>query len=97
MTRQEMLLVQLMEEAGEVIQGVSKVLRFGTNHTWPALDKSAEYRLSQELIDLLALIEMCQYEGIISPWPIDILTCIQEKKIKVEMYMKMSQELGKVS
>ncbi len=97
MTRSEMLLVQLMEEAGEVVQGASKCLRFGTNHTWPALEKTAEYRLGSELIDLLALIEMCQAEGYISPWPSDVRERITAKKAKVEKYMSMSVDLGKVS
>jgi len=97
MTRSEALLVQLMEEASEVAQGASKCLRFGTNHTWPALEKTAEYRLTQELIELLAMIEMCQGEGIISPWPHDTRQRMDAKRAKVEKYMAMSVELGKVS
>lgn len=97
MTRQDMLLVQLMEEAAEVVQGVSKCLRFGTAHEWPAHERSAEYRLSQELIDMLALIEMCQAEGILSPWPQDVRSHIAAKKEKVEKYLLLSAELGKLT
>ena len=101
MDRREMLLIQLMEEAGEVVQASSKVLRFGTNHTWPVdgekLAKTAESRLTQELIDLLALVELCQFEGFLSPWPLDIRERIDAKKLKVAKYMELSIELGKVS
>lgn len=97
MTRQEMLLVQLMEEAAEVVQGVSKCLRFGTAHEWPAHERSAEYRLSQELIDLLALVEMCQAEGILSPWPDELSSFKVAKKLKVEKYLLLSAELGKLT
>jgi len=97
MTRQELLMVQLMEEAGEIVQGASKCLRFGTAHEWPAHEKTAEYRLTQELIDLLAIVEMCQTEGIISPWPQDISERMELKRLKVEKYLLLSTELGKVS
>jgi hypothetical protein len=97
MIRQEMLLVQLMEEAAEVVQGISKCLRFGTNHEWPAGERTAEYRLIQELIDLMALVEMCQEEGMVGPWPTELRSFIECKKQKVEKYMAMSIELGKVS
>lgn len=97
MTRQEILLVQLMEEAAEVVQGVSKCLRFGTNHEWPALEKTAEFRLIQELLELLTMIEMCQQENVLSPWPHDTRQRMDAKREKVEKYIAMSIELGKVS
>lgn len=97
MTRKEMLLVQLMEEAAEVVQGVSKCLRFGTSHTWPALEKTAEYRLMTELIDLSTLVKMCRDEGVIGQLPVDYKERMEAKRAKVEKYMAMSVELGKVS
>lgn len=97
MTRKEMLLVQLMEEAAEIVQGVSKCLRFGTNHQWPALEKTAEYRLMSELIDLSTLVEMCREEGVIGPTPADFEERMDAKRAKVNKYMQISVELGKVS
>lgn len=97
MTRKEMLLVQLMEEAAEVVQGVSKCLRFGTNHEWPALEKTAEYRLMTELIDLSTLVKMCRDEGVIEKLPVDYKERMDAKKLKVEKYLLLSAELGKLT
>jgi hypothetical protein len=100
MDRREMLLIQLMEEAGEVVQAASKVLRFGTNHTWPAgpekLLKTAEYRLSNEIIDFMALFAMLQDEGVVSKWGTDFADRIQQKRMKVELYLDMSKNLERM-
>ena len=97
MTRQDLLLVQTMEEAAEVVQGVSKCLRFSTAHEWPALDKTAEARLIQEIVELLTLVEMCQKENVLSPWPEDLEERKAAKRAKVEKYLTLSTELGKLS
>jgi len=97
MTRREMLLVQLMEEAAEVAQAASKCLRFGTNHTWPAHEGTAEFRLTSEVWDLLTLVNLCQLEGTIAPHPVDLPLIMQMKKEKVEKYLLLSAELGKLT
>jgi len=97
MTRKEMLLVQLMEEAAEVVQGASKCLRFGTNHEWPSLEKTAEYRLMTELIDLSTLVKMCRDEGVIEQLPVDYKERMEAKEAKVNKYMQLSTELGKIT
>ena len=86
-----------MEEAAEVVQGASKCLRFGTAHEWPAHERSAESRLLQELIDLRAIVQMCQDEDILGLWPGDLPDRLAAKKEKVEKYLLISQELGKLS
>jgi hypothetical protein len=99
--RQEMLLIQLMEEAGEVVQAASKVLRFGPTHTWPNHEGAASQRLENEIIDLMALVSMLQDEGILaqwtcSVWGADMWERIQVKERKVNLYMETSKELGRV-
>lgn len=101
MDRREMLLIQLMEEAGEVVQAVSKVLRFGVHHTWPVgedkLAKTAEARLSNEIVDFMALVAMCQEENILRNWNKEFVEGIQVKKNKVELYMGMSKKLERMA
>lgn len=94
--RQEMLLIQLMEEAGEVAQAASKVLRFGPTHTPPDYVGSASVRLGDEIIDLMALVIMLQDDRILPRWGADMTDRIRVKQRKVEMYMEISKTLGRV-
>ena len=79
MTKQEHLLVVLMEEAAEVSQAVSKILRFGQT-------KDNTDRLISELNDYQAAIYMLQDEVILPETYIDSNKII-EKKNKVKFYM----------
>lgn len=99
MTRKDLLLIQLGEEACEISQAVSKQLRFGPNNKYPTQDdESAGNRVVTELIDLFALIDMCCDEGII---PSEILSdfdkvmeLMELKKQKVEKYLEYSRDKG---
>lgn len=100
MTRKDLLLIQLGEEACEVSQAVSKQLRFGPNNKYPTQDdESAGNRLVTELIDLLTLVDMCLDEKII---PDDLLDKNHErvhelmelKRQKVEKYIEYSRNKG---
>jgi len=93
MTRQEQLLVILMEECAEVTQRASKALRFGLTDptgTEPNQPYTNKDRLLMEVNDLYAVIEMVfDSEGrFYSPM------LIQDKKEKVEKYLKLSEKLG---
>jgi len=79
MTKQEHLLVVLMEEAAEVSQAVSKILRFGQT-------KDNTDRLISELNDYQAAIYMLQDEAILPETYLDSNKII-EKKNKVKFYM----------
>lgn len=95
MTRNELLLLQVAEEASEVAQAASKCMRFGTTHTWHTVTGTAQQRLYQEFLELMALIEMCQDAGLI---PIcddePDREILEAKKVKVEKYISLSIELG---
>lgn len=97
MTRQEALLVQIMEEASEVSKCASKCLRFGEHHAQFGYERTAAARLIEELIDLWAVVQMGQTEQIVNPWPDNLQERMDTKKAKVEKYLKISQELGRVS
>jgi len=93
MTRQEQLLVILMEECAEVSQRASKALRFGLTDPAgkePDQPYTNKDRLLMEINDLYAVIDMIfDKEG---PYLSPML--IQDKKEKVEKYLKLSKKLG---
>jgi len=93
MTRQEQLLVILMEECAEVSQRASKTLRFGLTDPAgkePDQPYTNKDRLLMEINDLYAVIDMIfDKEG---PYLSPML--IQDKKEKVEKYLKLSKKLG---
>lgn len=95
MTRNEALLLQVAEEATEVAQAASKCLRFGTEHTWPTHKGTAQSRLYQEFLELVALIEMCEAAGLIQV-PVDgsHREAVIAKKERVEKYLLISKDLG---
>lgn len=58
----EVLLIA-QEECAEVVQAISKLLRFGPNSTWN--DRSNQERLEEEIGDLMCMIELMEQRGII--------------------------------
>lgn len=94
MNRLEHLLVILTEECAEVQQAATKTLRFGLEE---GRDLSAmEYgsnveRLSYELNDLMATVEMLRVEGL-NLMPDQSQR--NDKKAKVEKYLLYSKECG---
>jgi hypothetical protein len=54
-------LVILQEEAAEVIQVCSKIMRFGWNNLW--LGETNQYRLTQECGDLMCMIDILVQSG----------------------------------
>ena len=95
MTRNDLLLLQLMEEAAEVTQAISKQLRFGPEHTWPNHEGPASECLFQECMDFFALIDMCQDAGVIKQWDrATVAQAIRVKKERVEKYLEISKSLG---
>lgn len=93
MTRQEHLLTILGEECVEVAQRASKALRFGLTEVQPDLAQAytnAE-RLMQEYAHLVAMIDMCQEEGLLPVMP---QSFVAAKKRNVEKYLGYSRECG---
>ena len=93
MTRQEQLLVILTEECAQVSQRASKALRFGLTDpagTEPGQPYTNKDRLLMEINDLYGVIDMTF--GSEGPYLSPML--IQDKKEKVEKYLKLSKKLG---
>lgn len=96
MTREELLLVQLMEECNEVAQAISKRLRFGKDHTHPSVKGTTTDRIMLELIDLCALVTMCEQEGIL-PFVSNMTDGTEQvyaKMQRVEEYLLLSKQEG---
>jgi hypothetical protein len=62
MTKLEMLLVMLAEEASEVSQGACKCIRFTAQHKSSKLPKSNFGNLEDELADLEAMVALVKAE-----------------------------------
>ena len=96
LSREQHLLVCLSEECAEVQKEISKILRFGMSdkHISSLAGNTLEpnsARLSQEIVDVQALIRMLIKEGT----PIEIRQrAIITKCKQVETYMKYAQEKG---
>lgn len=87
MTRQEHLLVKVMEECAEVQQRVAKILRFGMDEVQPGQRQDNRERLCVELDDLFGVLEMVG----VSTRDLARVCAHQEK---VERYLDYSRQLG---
>lgn len=95
MTLKEYLLNRLSEECAEVIQRVSKALTFGLDEVQPGQPDDNAYRIILEYIDLVAVFEMLEDEGILKlPDGETVRTLNRQKREKVAHYMKLSRERG---
>lgn len=83
MNIREHLLVCLSEEAAEVIQAVSKALRFGINDRNPTLPDAISNggNILKEVAELLAVVEMLQEEGALGPSLCDV-TEVKKRRVK---------------
>lgn len=90
MNRSEYLLTCLTEECAEVQQAVAKALRFGLDDGYPGRDTTNAQDIASECVDILAIIELLQSEGLIEI----IGPTTSKKKMKVLHYMEYSKERG---
>lgn len=91
------LLVKLAEEAGEMAQDALKAVELGLTTVEPGKTLSNAQRLSGELIDVLAVLEMLADEGVeLRTEGAALDEGIDRKKAKVEAYMQASRDLGKL-
>lgn len=98
MTRIEHLLVILTEECAEVSQRCAKALRFGLTEIQPGHEASNAARIEDELVDLLAVIDMLEDEGAFSVAGFTIqYDTTRKKREKVDRYLDYSRECGTLS
>jgi len=93
MTRTEHLLVILAEECGEVAQRAAKALRFSLEQIEPGQTLTNADRISREIADLWAVIEMLDDTGALR-MPVNSRELVAKKRARIEEYFKLSRELG---
>lgn len=92
-----MLTTQLSEEAVEVSQMCSKILRFGWFETRKGLTENNQERLIDEINDLMGVVNMLQRSGVLpGNDPRDIISPdkIDSKVEKIKKYMRYSAQCG---
>lgn len=97
MNESEHLLTCLAEEAGEVVQAVTKALRFGLKDGYPGTDRTNEQDIQDEFAQLLAVMEMLE-DKVFGPRDFDRLQrTTNAKKYKVIEYMEYAVKTGALS
>lgn len=82
--QQEEVLRIMQEECGEVVQMVSKVCRFGIDEQHLKADKPNRDRLTEEIGDLLCMIELAKEFDIVRYS--DITAAAKRKRTKLEKW-----------
>ncbi len=95
MTEQEYLLTCLAEECSEVVQAVTKALRFGLDDKYAERPVNSE-SLANEVVDVLALVEMLVDRDLLpfGSGEFDFQAALNAKIAKVKHYMEYSRERG---
>ena len=93
MTQDDLTLVVLMEEASEVAQAVSKILRFGFAEVYPKRGFDNAEFLARELDDLLAMAEILRERGLLRASDPE---AIRAKKAKVIHWEAYSELMGRL-
>ena len=96
MNKQEHLLMVVSEEAGEITQEISKILRFGLDNYNPyEPNKTNEDTLLTEYYQLVAMMEHLQDIGTLKTLSEERIKEIKKSKIeKVYFYMEESKRQG---
>lgn len=82
MTSNENLLFVAMEECGEIIQALSKIIRFGFNNCHPVTKQNNSKELLVEYYQLQAIIEKMQRDGKLPYLPSEEIKNIKKGKIR---------------
>jgi hypothetical protein len=102
MTKRQLLLLKLAEGCAEVAQRAAKQMQFGKYEIQPGQDLTNATRLTSEIVDLFAVIDLLanadELDDTLLPSLIDFAGHfeIDAKKDKIEKYLRLSQELGQV-
>lgn len=88
MNETEYLLTVLAEECAEVIQRITKALRFGLGEIQTGQPLTNRERINYEFSDLMGTFEMLEDTGTLERLPTDA------KKAKVKAFMEYSRSKG---
>ena len=75
-------LVITQEECAEVIKEISKVLRFGLDNKHPDESETNRDKLTQEVGDLLCMIDLMIEKSIIDPAVVNNCKVLKREKLK---------------
>lgn len=90
--RQEEILNILQEECAEVIQMVSKCRRFGIDQQHLKADKPNRVKLTEEIGDLLAMINLCIEFDIVDQT--QVIVAQENKFKKLKQWSKIFEEVN---
>ena len=98
MTKQENILVTIMEECVEVQQAISKVLRFGYNNYHPSKPGTENwYTVLEEYYQLIAAVDFAQSQMILPQLGDNECNLIKMEKVaKMEKWLKVSEYEGTI-
>lgn len=101
MTRTDLLLAQVAEEAVEIAQRATKALRFGLEEVQPGQELNNADRILREYLDLLTVLELLAAESpVFRQANRDVLPLKPElceaKRKKLEEFMSLSEECGRL-
>lgn len=97
MNRIEMLLTQAAEEAAEIGQAVSKILRFGPLDVNPTTGVENIRQLALELNDLRAVVgKLVEYGLPLNAYGLNDFVRVQAKQQKIDHYLSESVKLGRL-
>lgn len=104
MTKNENLLVTLMEECAELQQAVSKALRFGMYGYQPSYpEKTNEHNIMIKYYQLVAAMEMLENAGVLHAVSLTDKALARKelfrkttKKINVGRYQEVSESIGRM-
>lgn len=91
------LLSHIAQECAEVIVRITKAQHFGLDEVQPEQEYTNRERLVQELLDLTALVEVAQDEGILPFKDQYTAKRIAAKKLKAAKFCEYSQQLGRLA
>jgi hypothetical protein len=95
MTLNDLYLVMLMEECAEVAHRASKQLRFGADEIQPGQPDTNRFRLRDEIMDLIVIVEKLQERQQIKYiGSADMTNHSHSKRDKVEKMLQLSRRMG---
>jgi NTP pyrophosphatase (non-canonical NTP hydrolase) len=98
MTRNQFLLLKLIEECAEVSHIASKQIQFGKDSTNRAkLDKTNAEHLKSEALDLMSVLALLMIYDEFPQWtPQELENAIHAKRAKMQKYVTQSYQLGQL-
>lgn len=95
--REQYLLTKLAEEAAEVQQRALKMMQFGRDEIQEGQNKTNRQRLTEEIRDMGAVLELLKDEGFIETWTVEVaIQHAKDKWAKMAHYLELSRKLGRV-